>query len=112
MPKFFPMRLSSKRSAKLLAVLLMSSCMGAGGTFLLTAPSRAADTGPVIGQPAPQSGFAPLVTRVKPAVVQISTIFGGAKSGSEDGQKLQQSPNMPDLDGPFGEMLRRYFGQQ
>jgi len=86
--------------------------MGAGGTFLLTAPSRAADTGPVIGQPAPQSGFAPLVTRVKPAVVQISTTFGGAKSGSEDGRKLQQSPNMPDLDGPFGEMLRRYFGQQ
>jgi serine protease Do len=112
MPTIFRYPLSRKHSAKLLAALLMSACVGSGSTFLLSAPSRAADTGPVIAQPAPQSGFAPLVARVKPAVVQISTVIGGASSSGEEGRKLQQAPNMPDLDGPFGDMLRRYFGQQ
>jgi serine protease Do len=53
-----------------------------------------------------------LVTRVKPAVVQISTISGGPRAQGEDNGQLQQAPDIPDLQGPFGDMLRRYFGEQ
>ena len=114
MPKLLPqsVNVSSKRAARVLATLLMGSCMGVGGALLLSEPSNAASTPPINAMPAsPQYSFAPLVQRVKPAVVQIATISGGAASHSEDGPQLQ-SPNTPDLDGPFGNMLRRYFGQQ
>jgi len=46
--------------------------------------------------------FAPLVAKVKPAVVQITSLSGGRIRRQE----------IPELEGPFGEMLRRYFEQQ
>ena len=57
---------------------------------------------PVTTPPAsPQSGFANLVARVKPAVVQIAT--------ARPIEGYQTAPNIP---GPYGELLRRYFGFQ
>lgn len=59
---------------------------------------------------APQQGFAPLVARVKPAVVQIATI--STPSVDQDGDQSESTPQgIPDLPGPFGDMMRRYFGQ-
>lgn len=46
------------------------------------------------------------MARVKPAVVQIAITSGG---GSDERGQTEQLPDMP---GPFGDMLRRYFGQQ
>lgn len=100
-------------AAKVLAALLLASCAGVGGTLMLSGPSYAANPPPITVTPStPQSGFAPLVARVKPAVVQISTVSRGTTSEGDSGEQLQQSPDMPDLQGPFGDMLRRYFGQQ
>ena len=61
---------------------------------------------------APQQGFAPLVARVKPAVVQISTISTLSGDQNDDQSDVRPQQEMPDLQGPFGDMLRRYFGQQ
>ena len=94
--------------SRLFALLLLGSALGASGTALaLAGPSLTANPPPISVIPSStQAGFAPLVARVKPAVVQISTISGGEVV--EGGQQLQQ---LPDLPGPFGDMLRRYFRQ-
>jgi serine protease Do len=103
----------ARRPVRLIAALLLGSGLGAGGAILaLSGPSLAANIPPISVTPSnPQAGFAPLVARVKPAVVQIAIISGGGpdeRGQSESGQS-QQLPAMP---GPFGDMLRRYFGQQ
>jgi serine protease Do len=104
----------SPRPGRLLVALLLGSVLGAGGAALsLSDPSLAANAPPITVPPSnPQAGFASLVTRVKPAVVQISTISGGAAVEARGDGQLQQMPGGPDLQGPFGDMLRRYFGQQ
>ena len=98
----------SRKSTRLIATLLLGSALGAGGTALaLSGPTLAASAPPItVANTNPVAGFGPLVARVKPAVVQIATISGG---GAGEGQQLQQ---LPDMQGPFGDMLRRYFGQQ
>jgi serine protease Do len=98
---------NSRRSFRLIVALLLGSALGAGGTVLaLSGPSLAANPAPITVTPFnPQSGFAPLVARVKPAVVQIATV---SRPEAGDGQQMQQ---LPDLQGPFADMLRRYFGQ-
>jgi serine protease Do len=100
------------KPVRLIAVLLLGSVLGAAGAGLaLSGPSLAAP--PITVPPSnPQAGFASLVARVKPAVVQISTISGGAAGAERGDGQLQQMPGTPDLEGPFGDMLRRYFGQQ
>jgi serine protease Do len=109
----WPAQVPGKTTSKLLAALLMGSSLGMGATILASGPSHAANPPPITVNPSnPQSGFASLVTRVKPAVVQISTISGGATAKGEGAEQLEQSPDVPDLQGPFGDMLRRYFGQQ
>ena len=106
-------KLSNKGAAGVLAALLLGSSVGVCGTLLVSGPSQAANSGPITVTPsAPQSGFAPLVAKVKPAVVQISTVSGGTTNEEDGGRQFQQSPDIPDLQGPFGDMLRRYFGQQ
>lgn len=103
----------SGSAARSLAALLLGSCVGVGSTLLLSGPSVAANPPPITVTPSSsQSGFASLVARVKPAVVQISTISGGTTLEDRSGGQLQQSPDIPELQGPFGDMLRRYFGQQ
>lgn len=56
------------------AALLLGTAIGAGGVaWTVSSPSFAAaplSAGPMT----PQAGFAPLVARVKPAVVQVTTV--------------------------------------
>src|SRR3954470_3035307 len=102
---------SSRSPRRIAAALLLGSVLGAGGAALaLSGESLAASTPPITVVPTnPQPGFSTLVTRVKPAVVQIATISSpSARQGAEAGPSQQ----MPDLQGPFGDMLRRYFGQR
>jgi len=100
----------------IIAALLLGTALGAGGfAFAISAqPSLAAAvvTAP-LGLPpvTAQAGFASLVEKVKPAVVQIATT--GQQLGRQDDQDNQASPQMPNLpQGPFGDMLRQHFGSQ
>src|SRR5579872_3385951 len=67
-----------------LAGLLLGAALGASGAFIaFSGSSLLATAAPLSQTPvAPQQGFAPLVARVKPAVVQISTI--STLSGGQD----------------------------
>lgn len=65
--------------------------------------------GPAASLAAPPDGFADLVEKVKPAVVNIATTL--KTSGQTEAQGQVQIP--PELRGtPFGEFLRRFFNQQ
>ncbi len=88
-----------------LAALLVCTALGAGGVgYAISAGSLAA--APLAVTPAnPQPGFAQLVSRIKPAVVQIATI-----SRPDDSQETQQLQQMPDLPAPFGDFFRHRFG--
>ena len=72
-----PQNTSVRRAS--LAALLVGAAIGVGATsFAFSGSSRAAGNPPplVLSAPAPatpQSGFASLVAKVKPAVVQIAT---------------------------------------
>jgi len=97
------------------AALLFGTSLGAGGAALALFESSFAAAAPITVSPVnPQPGFAPLVSKVKAAVVEIATVSSpGVEQGQgereEQNQQLQQMPDMP---GPFGDMLRQYFGQQ
>jgi serine protease Do len=107
----FPSRSSGLFRGRLVGVLLLGTALGAGGAVLaLSGPSFAASPPITVTNPNPQPGFAALVAKVKPAVVQITTISGGGAPSAEQRQQMQQM--MPDMPGPFGDMLRRYFGGQ
>jgi len=110
----FPHDPSVRRAS--LAALLVGAAIGVGATALaFSGSSLAANNPPPLGlsSPAPatpQSGFAPLVAKVKPAVVQIATTSRPEMSqGDQSGQMQQDMPQ--DLPAPFGDMLRRYFHQ-
>jgi len=102
-----------------LAALLVGAAIGVGATALaFSGTSLAAGTPPPLGLSspvpvAPQAGFAPLVSKVKAAVVQIATTsrpqMDQDDQDDQDGQMQQQMPQ--DLPAPFGDMLRRYFHQ-
>ena len=96
----------SVTSRAVLAALLLGAAIGAGGVaWTLSSQSFAAPPPPLSITPVnPQSGFAPLVARIKPAVVQIATV---SQLKGEDNQELQQ---MPDLPAPFGDFFRHQFG--
>ena len=108
----------------IVAALLIGTALGAGGVAIAISaqPSLAAAvaTAPLSLPPvAAQAGFATLVEKVKPAVVQIAT--SGQQLGRQEDQNNQDdqtSPQMPDLQmpnlpqGPFGDVLRQYFGRQ
>jgi serine protease Do len=103
----------SRALRAVVASLLVGTAVGAGSVAWAVSakPSSASSamTAPIsVPAAANQAGFAPLVEKVKPAVVQIATT--GQQLGGKD---EQSSPQMPDLpQGPFGDMLRQYFGQQ
>jgi len=98
-------RMLTPRSAFL--ALLLGTAIGAGGvSYALSGQSLAATPPPLSVTPTnPQTGFAPLVARVKPAVVEVTTVSRPAV----DDQQLNQQ--MPDFPAPFGDMFRRYFRQ-
>ncbi len=89
-------------SRRMLTGVCISAAVTAFGALPFSQPSLAA-SGPIsVPAASPQMSFAPLVSRVKPAVVQITSLSGG---------RIQRQ-EIPELQGPFGEMLRRYFEQQ
>ena len=95
-----------RTSRGLIAALLFGTAIGGAATWAASSQSFAAE--PLSVTPVnPQAGFAPLVSRVKPAVVQIATV--SQTSAGSDNQALQQ---MPDIPAPFGDMFRHYFDQQ
>jgi serine protease Do len=98
-----------------LAALLVGAAIGIGATALaLSGSSFAAGNPPPLGLSSagpvmPQTGFAPLVAKVKPAVVQIATTSRPQLSeDSQDGQDSQAMPQMPGMPAPFGDMLRQF----
>jgi serine protease Do len=96
------MKVVANFSRRLTAGVILSTGLFASGLLYFAEPSRAA-SGPIsVPAPAAQMSFAPLVSKVKPAVVQITSLAGGRIRRQE----------IPDIEGPFGDMLRRYFEQQ
>jgi serine protease Do len=93
-------------SRGMIVALLLGTAAGAGGTWALASTTT---TSPITVTPSnPQPGFAQLVSRVKPAVVEIATVSGGDES-----QGAQTPHQMPDLPAPFRDMLPHGFdGQQ
>jgi len=99
------MHIAKPTSWRLVAALMIGTALGASGMTTWCTPSHAASP-PISVAPVQQVSFAPLVSKVKPAVVEITTVSGGESDGRRGLQQL------PDVQGPFGDMLRRYFGQQ
>lgn len=105
------------RRASLVA-LLAGAAIGVGATALaLSGPTFAAapplglssNENPVV----PQAGFAPLVAKVKPAVVQIATTeISQGDQGSQDDQDSPDMQQFQNLPAPFGDMLRQYFNHR
>jgi serine protease Do len=93
------------RSA-LLATLLAGVAFGAGSV----AWSAAGTAGPPLGLPpmTNQAGFADLVAKVRPAVVQITT----TERVGEVASRESPDEGMPDFqnEAPFGDMFRQFFG--
>jgi serine protease Do len=96
-----------------LAALLVGAAIGVSATALAFSGSSLAAGNPPplrLSSPAPatpQSGFAALVAKVKPAVVQIATTSRPEMDqDDQDGQMQQQMPQ--DMPAPFGDMLRQF----
>jgi len=75
--------------------LLLGTAIGVGGVgYALSGQSLAATPPPLSLTPTnPQTGFAPLVARVKPAVVEVTTVSQPLDGGQD--QQLQQMPDLP-----------------
>src|SRR5580704_1120123 len=98
-----------------LAALLVGAAVGVGATALaLSGSSFAAANPPPLGLSSsapevPQTGFAPLVAKVKPAVVQIATTSRPEmRQDDQDGEMQQQQQIPDDMPAPFGDMLRQF----
>ena len=90
----------ARRALRPLALaLLLGGAMGYGLGALPIAEPALAQQAPLAAPPAgPRASFAPLVARVKPAVVQIST------------RSRPAAASYGDIPAPYAEMLRRYYG--
>jgi serine protease Do len=100
-----------RRAPRALIAALLATTVLAGGVIGSHAlPATAAEpaslsNAPAMSSTAPVPGFADLVARVKPAVVNIAT------TGKVDRADMRQTPNFNVPPGsPFGEMFRN-FGQ-
>jgi serine protease Do len=85
----------------LFAALLLSAAIGGGGVaYAVSGQSVPPPLGVTVTNPQP--GFSPLVSKVKPAVVQIATVLPGKSEDSDgDGAQMQEQ-------GPMGDMLRQF----
>ncbi len=97
----------------LAAALLVTTALAAGaGAFLATSSGLTAYAAPLSVAPTnPQPGFAPLVAKVKPAVVQIAVVSvpgGNEDADADDGGRQQQQ--MPDNLPPEIQRFFRQFG--
>src|SRR3546814_410212 len=98
----------SRSKRAIAAVLLATTVLAGGGGFLAAGAIAANDSNPPVTVPpmAQRAGFADLVARVKPAVVNIATT---EKVDDKSGQ--QQMPNFPP-GSPFEEFFRQFMEQQ
>src|SRR5215469_16690784 len=82
-----------------MAGLLLGAALGASGALIVfTGSSMLATAAPLSQTPfAPQQGFAPLVARVKPAVVQIATISTLHGQDDEQSEASPEQQQMPDF---------------
>jgi serine protease Do len=95
------------RNRRVIAALLLGVAFGAGAaTWTVSGTSRATAAPLSVMPTSPQPGFAPLVARVKPAVVEVTTL-----SEPDAQQSAAPSQQTPDLPAPFGDMFRHYFDQ-
>ncbi len=93
--------LSSRRQASALAAALLAGSILGGGAALADTAAGPLQLAPV----ANPAGFSELVTKVKPAVVNIATTEIPKQSDP------QEAPQLPP-DFPFPEMFRHFFEQQ
>lgn len=93
----------------LFAALLAGVALGAGGV--------AWSSGEIAGGPisvpvaANQPGFADLVARVRPAVVEIA-VTEQAPRMARDESPQDAMPDLPFQDSPFGDMFQQFFGRR
>lgn len=105
------------RGGMFAAALLASTVIAGGGLAWAEAGPTDAATAPAtapLGLPpvANQAGFADLVAKVRPAVVNIATVEGADQTAGEAQPNFQQEmPNFPP-GSPFGEMFRHFFDGQ
>jgi serine protease Do len=103
-----------------LFALLATTMLGASAGAWFATASAAASAAPItVSNANPQPGFAPLVSKVKPAVVQISTISSLKQDsaytgdGDSDGQAQPQADDdqaMPGLPPEFQQLFRNFGG--
>src|SRR3546814_7955923 len=98
----------SRSRRAIAAVLLATTLLAGGGGFLAACAIAANDSNQPVTVPpmAQRAGFADLVARVKPAVVNIATT---EKVDDKSGQ--QQMPNFQP-GSPFEEFFHQYMEQQ
>jgi serine protease Do len=104
-----PKRSLMRGASVSLAALLVGAALGAGGVAWTAGPAMAAPSSKPLSLPpvANQAGFADLVQKVKPAVVQIAT----TEMPQVSQQGPQVFPNFPP-GSPFGQMFQQFFGEQ
>src|SRR3546814_21063842 len=98
----------SRSKRAIAAVLLATTVLAGGGGFLAAGAIAANDSNPPVTVPpmAQRAGFADLVARVKPAVVNIATT-----QKVDDNGRHQQLPNFP-TGPPFQEFFRHFTEKQ
>ncbi len=98
---------------RMLATALLASTLLAGGGFAWSEAGAATEAAPPLGL-APvvnQAGFADLVAKVRPAVVNIATTEAAQQATEQEAPDPQQQPSFPP-NSPFGQMFRHFFDQQ
>jgi serine protease Do len=110
-----------RRAGAVLGTLLLGTALGAGGVaWSSTVPGQtnqlalnvSATSGPLSAGPvAPEAGFADLVAKVQPAVVEIATTGQMPANAESPGLPQEMSPFAQD-GSPFGDMLRKFFDER
>ena len=102
----------SRSPRAIAAALLVTTALAAGaGAFLATNAGLTAYAAPLSVTPTnPQPGFAPLVAKVKPAVVQIAVISVPGNNQDADANDGQEQQQMPDNLPPEIQRFFRQFG--
>jgi serine protease Do len=94
-----PSQTTTRMPRALFAALLLGAAIGGGGVaYAVSSQSVPPPLGVTVTNPQP--GFAPLVAKVKPAVVQIASVLPGS---SDDSGQMQEQ-----MQGPLGDMLRQF----
>jgi len=102
--------LPQRRPRRLLAALLATTMLvGAGAAWTLDTPAQAQSQSALAAATQPQPGFADLVAKVKPAVVNISTTEKRA-SAKDGAGGMPETPFPPGS--PMAEMFKKFFDQQ